>query len=365
MTQAAVLEAPGRMRVADVELLPPRRGEVMVQVRATGICHSDLSWHDGLLGAALPAVLGHEAAGVVAAVGEDVTRVAVGDRVVLSCLAPCGGCFHCVRGRPTLCEVAGGAMGGGTLLDGTTRVRLGGRQVHQGAGLGTFAEHCVVPEGAVVALPGTVPFGHAALMGCAVLTGFGAAVNAAGVQPGESVAVIGCGGVGLSAVQGARVAGASRIVAIDPRAGRRDLALKVGATDVLPSGPGALREIRALTGGRGADVVLEAAGVRDAVKLSVPAARPGGRVVLVGAGAPDVRLDVAAFTGLVLQEKSVRGSLYGSGHPRETIERLLALYAAGAIVLDEMVSREFALADIAEAIDYCRAGTGARALITF
>jgi Zn-dependent alcohol dehydrogenase len=365
MSQAAVLESPGRMRVVEVEVGAPQRAEVMVEIRATGICHSDLSWYDGLLDAELPAVLGHEAAGVVVEVGEGVDRVSCGDRVVLSCLAPCGACFYCMRGQHTLCEVAGRAMNAGTLLDGTTRLRLDGRDVRQGAGLGTFAERCVVPEHAVVALPDDVPFEHAALMGCGVLTGFGAAVNAAEVRPGESVVVIGCGGVGLNALQGARIAGASRIIAVDPRQDRRDLAVKLGATHALEPGADVVRQIRALTGGRGADVVLEVAGVQAAVKLSMPAARPGGRVVLVGAGPPDVRLDVAAFTGVVLQEKTVRGSLYGSRHPRDTIERVLALYAAGGLVLDGMVSREFALADVAQAIDHSRSGHGARALITF
>ncbi|MCW2758643.1 MAG: zinc-binding dehydrogenase family protein [Nocardioidaceae bacterium] len=364
MSQAAVLETAGDLRIVDVDVAAPARGEVAVAIRATGICHSDLSMHDGMLGLPLPAVLGHEAAGVVLDVGEGVTSVAAGDRVVLSCLAPCGTCFYCIQGQHTLCEVAGAAMNTGTLLDGTTRMLLGGRGVHQAAGLGTFAEQCVVPERAVVPLPAAVPFEHGALMGCGVLTGFGAAVNAAAVQPGESVVVIGCGGVGLSAVQGARICGAATIIAVDLREDRRDLARAVGATHALEPGPEVLSAIRDLTDGRGADVVLEVGGVQETVKLSLPAARPGGRVVLVGAGGTDVRLSVPAFLGLVHPEKTVRGSLYGSRHPRQTIERVLALYAAGALVLDDMVSRTFSFDAIVEAVAYSRTGQGARAIVT-
>jgi len=353
------------VELVEVELCDPHRAEVEVEIAATGICHSDLSMLDGALGLPLPAVLGHEAAGVVRRVGADVRHVSPGDRVVLSCMAPCGSCFYCVRGQFSLCEVAGPAMGGGTLLDGTTRISHQGAPVRQAAGLGTFAERCVVPGHAVLGLPDAVPFDQGALLGCAVLTGFGAAVNAAEVVPGESVVVLGCGGVGLSAVQGAVLAGAGEVIAVDPRADRRDLALGLGAARVLDPAEDLIRAVRGLTSGRGADVAIEAAGVQPTVDAALSVARPGGRVVLVGAGTPSVKFATSAFLGLVHTEKQVRGSLYGSAHPRHTIERLLAAYASGALVLGDVVGRRFTFDDLPEAVEHSRSGRGGRTVVTF
>jgi len=362
-TRAAVVREPNTLDVVEVEVAAPAPHEVSVEIAAVGVCHTDLSMLAGSLGLPLPAVLGHEGSGVVTAVGDDVASVRPGDRVVLCCLAPCGSCFHCVRDEYSLCEVAGRAMAEGTLLDGTTRVTARGVPVHQAAGLGAFADRCVVPAAAVVPLPDAVSFEHGALMGCGVLTGFGAVLNAGEVRPGESVVVLGCGGVGLSAIQGARVSGAAVIIAVDPRPERRRLATIVGASHALEPGADLVPAVRDLTSGRGADAVIEAAGVQDTVEIALRLTRAGGRLVLVGAGSTQVRLSVPAFLGLVHPEKSVRGSLYGSGHPRRTIETMLACHARGDLVLDDFVTHRFGLAEIASALDYARRAEGARAVV--
>jgi Zn-dependent alcohol dehydrogenase len=271
-TEAAVLIKPGeRVQLTKVDLAAPQRGEVVVEIAATGVCHSDLSVALGLLPNPLPVVLGHEGAGTIVQVGDGVTDVAPGDRVVLSWLAQCGTCFYCAHEQPFLCDSASLGMVRGTMTDGTTRFSLNGQPVYHMAGLGTFSRHCVVAAAAVVKLPDTIAFPQASLIGCGVLTGFGAAANTAAIKPGETVAVIGCGGVGLNAIQGARVSGASQVLAIDLHDERLELGRYLGATRTLKPGPDLRKQIRALTDGRGVDVAIEVVGrqetVQDAIKM--------------------------------------------------------------------------------------------------
>jgi alcohol dehydrogenase/S-(hydroxymethyl)glutathione dehydrogenase/alcohol dehydrogenase len=366
MTLAAVLHAPGQpLTTAEVGLEAPRRGEVAVQIGATGVCHSDIAVYHGTLPNPMPVVLGHEGAGTVAEVGEGVTGISPGDRVVLSWLAQCGTCFYCAQGQPQLCETAGVAFARGALLDGTTRYSLDGRPVYQMAGLGTFSQRCVVPARAAVKIPDTIPLTSAALLGCGVLTGFGAAVNTAGIGVGDTVVVLGCGGVGLNAVQGARIAGARVIIAVDMHTERLSLAEKLGATHTLQPSEKAVKEIRALTGGRGADHVLEVAGRQETVRDAVRMARRGGQVILVGAAGDDVSVSVPAFTGVVMTEKVIRGSLYGSSDIRRDVPRLVGLYESGLLRLGELVTETFKFSQVNDAVDYCASEKGARAVVVF
>ncbi|MCQ4080832.1 Zn-dependent alcohol dehydrogenase [Streptomyces sp. RB6PN25] len=366
MTGAAVLTSPQQpLQLAEVDLQSPSRGEVTIEIGASGVCHSDISVFNKTLPHPLPVVLGHEGAGTVVEVGDGVTDVAPGDRVVLSWLAQCGTCFYCSHAQPQLCETAGVAFAKGALLDGTTRYSLGGEPVYQMAGLGTLSQRCVVPAGAAVKIPDSIPFSSAALLGCGVLTGFGAAVNTAGIRVGDTVVIVGCGGVGLNAVQGARIAGASTVIAIDMHQERLDLAVKLGATEVLQPSDKTVKAVRALTGGRGADHVLEVVGRQETVRDAVKMTRRGGQVVLVGAAGDDVNLTVPAFTGVVMTEKIIRGSLYGSSDVKRDVPRLIRLYEKGVLKLDELVTETFEFDKVNDAVDYCASEKGARAVVVF
>jgi S-(hydroxymethyl)glutathione dehydrogenase / alcohol dehydrogenase len=363
---AAVMTAPGHpLRVRSLDLDPPGPGEVLIELAASGVCHSDLSVFSAALPSRVPVVLGHEGAGVVRAVGDGVRSPQPGDHVVLSWLAQCGECRFCQRGQPALCAAAGFSFATNTLPDGSTRLSTQDGPVYQMAGLGTLASHCVVPSRSAVVIPADLPLDSAALLGCAVLTGFGAAANTASIQAGDSVAVLGCGGVGLNAVQGARASGAGVIIGIDPVPGRRALARRVGATHVLGPAGDLLPAVRALTGGRGADVAIEAAGREETISQALRLTRRGGQVVLVGAGGNEVRLSVPAFTGIVMTGKSILGSLYGSCDVQRDIPRLVSRYRAGDLLLDELVTGRFGLAEVNQALEYCAASRGARAVVTY
>jgi alcohol dehydrogenase/S-(hydroxymethyl)glutathione dehydrogenase/alcohol dehydrogenase len=366
MTQAALLEQPNRpLRLVDLEIEGPGSGEVLIEIGATGVCHSDIAVCSGELPARLPLVLGHEAAGTVVSLGDGVSGLSVGDRVVLTWLAQCGTCPFCLRGQPYLCSRARRALSEHAFPDGTTRISLGGRPIHQFCGLGTFSRYCVVLAEAAVPVPEGIPFEVAALMGCAVLTGFGAAVNTARVGVGDSVAVLGCGGVGLSAVQGARVAGAAKIIAIDVHAERLELAERMGATHTVKAGAEAVKQVRRLTGGLGADVVLELAGRQETVRDAVAMARPGGQAVLVSAPPADVTVGTPVFSGVVLPAKTIRGSLYGSVDVRRDIPRLVELYERGLLKLEELVTARFDLGAVNDAVRYATSEQGSRAVIEF
>src|SRR6187200_23592 len=266
--QAAVLWQPGEpVEILEVDLAPPREGEVLVQIAACGVCHSDLHVVDGALPEPLPLVLGHEAAGVVVEAGPGGASLEAGDHVVLALVPSCGECAECLRDRPNFCELGARMAAEGTLADGTSRLSLNGTQLHHFNSISSFATHAVVPESAAVRIRADVSLDAVALIGCSVLTGYGAVVNTAGVEEGETVAVWGCGGVGANIVQGARLAGASRIVAVDTRAEKLELAMELGATDVVHAreGVNAVAAVKDVTGG-GPDYAFEAIGSEKAIQ---------------------------------------------------------------------------------------------------
>lgn len=366
MARAAVLSGVGRpLEVRpDVEVEAPRAGEVKVRMRTAGVCHSDLSVQDGTLIQPTPIVLGHEGAGVVEEVGEGVASLSPGDHVVVSWVPQCGRCFFCAAGQSHLCEQATVPMASGGLLDGTTRLRSQGGPLYQMAASGTFAEVAVVPETSLVKVPEDLDPAVASLLGCAVLTGVGAALNTAGVGPGDSVAVVGCGGVGLNVVQGARIAGAGRIIAVDVHEAKLAMARRFGATDTVHAGDGdPVSRVMSLTGQRGVDVAFEVIGLQRTIDQTLTMARRGGRAVLVGIPAMDVTVSFPAFFGVVLAAKTLTGCWYGSSDVRRDVPRLVELYARGDLLLDELVSRTVPLDEVNDAFAAMRAGEVARTVI--
>ncbi|MEO9190094.1 MAG: alcohol dehydrogenase catalytic domain-containing protein [Acetobacteraceae bacterium] len=359
--RAAVLSRIGApMTVETIEIGEIGPGDVLVRVRAASLCHTDVEAIDGALALRLPAVLGHEAAGEIAETGPGVDVSRRGERVVLSWNPHCGHCFYCERAQPILCATY--LANGPTAFHFDTNPRLfcDGVPIHQLMYLGSFAEYCVVPAQCAVRVPDAMPFDRAALLGCAVMTGVGAATRIADLRFGAVAMVLGCGAVGLSAVQGCRLAGAGIILAIDPDPGRRELARTVGATHAtIPDEAVALA--RALTGGRGADVVIEAAGRAEAFALSVEAARPGGQVVWLGKVAVG---DPMTFRwGSLMQEKRIIRSSYGGAHPDQDFPLLAQAYLGGKLRLDEMISARIELAAINEAVGALRGGEIIRAVV--
>ena len=363
--KAAVLRRAGEdLRIEEVAIAPPRDREVLVRIRATGVCHSDLSVIRGKVGADLPLVPGHEAAGVIEAVGPGVTTVRPGDRVALSWAPNCGECFYCAREHPTLCDVYGAAAGQGALWDGTSRLGEAGA-LHHYSCISSFAELAVVPEAACVPLPDDVPFAIGALIGCAVTTGFGAVINDAAVAAGDSVAVIGIGGVGVNALQAAAIAGAGTIVAVDIAPARADLAAAFGATAFVDAGAAeAVSQVRALTGGRGVDHAIECTGNLKAIRLGYDMVRPGGNLVVVGiaAAGAEIAIPATAFPG---SKKHILGSIYGGGVPHRDMARLFALYAEGRLRLDEQIGASVALDQVNDALRWMEEGRPGRTIITF
>jgi NDMA-dependent alcohol dehydrogenase len=370
--KAAVLASVGEALEVrtDVEVAPPHEGEVSVRMAASGVCHSDLSIRDGVIPAALPMILGHEGAGIVEAVGEGVDVVAPGDHVVISWTPQCGECYWCVRDQPYMCDVAVRASRGSALLDGTTRATSQGEELKQMAFSGTFAELTVVPAISVIKIPDDFPLHLAALLGCGVLTGVGAALNTADIAPGDSVAVIGCGGVGLNVIQGARIAGAGRIIAVDVQPAKLELARQFGATDTIdPSGDASamdtVRAVRALTDGRGADVSFEVIGLAPTIEQAVKMTRRGGQVVLVGVPSRDVFLNIEVFADVLLQERKILGCWYGSSDPHRDVPRLIERYRDGTLLLDELVSRTIHLDEVNDAFAAMERGEVARSVIDY
>ncbi|MFO7322454.1 MAG: Zn-dependent alcohol dehydrogenase [Chloroflexota bacterium] len=363
--QAAVLEAPNRaFQVETLRLDEPKAGEVLVRIVASGVCHSDYHLVTGATRHPMPVVCGHEGAGVVEAVGPGVSRVSVGDHVTLSWTPDCGHCFYCQRGMPNLCETFTDPIWAGTMLDGTTRLYRDGDPVYHYCGLATFAEYVVVPEQSCVPVRKDVPLEVAALVGCAVATGVGAVLFTANVRPGASVVVIGCGGVGLNIVQGAALAGAQTIIAVDVNETKLALARQFGATNTLLSDDKTVAAVRALTGGRGADYAFEAVGIPALQEMALQAVRPGGTAVLAGLSqmGSGTNLPGAVITR---QEKTVKGSYYGSVNPSRDFPMLLDLYMAGKLKLDELISREYRLEQVNEAFETMLSGEIARGIIRF
>jgi Zn-dependent alcohol dehydrogenase len=362
--RAAILEEYGKpLALEDIALDGPRPGEARVRIAASGICRSDLSVFKGVLRTRRPVVLGHEAAGVVLEVGEGVTGLAAGERVVVSLSPACGECVFCREGRFTLCVEMVPGMLNSTLLDGTTRLSRGAEPVYQLCGVGSFAEEAVVCARACIPVGDALPLERACLLGCGVLTGAGAAFNTKEVRRGASVAVVGCGGVGLSALQAARIEGAAPIVAIDVAPEKLALARELGATHAIDARADrkdvkkALREVTGL----GAHVAIECIGKLETIELAFELLRPGGLALVVGL--PNARETLGLRVGHFAQEKRIAGSVYGSGHPRRDIARLVELTQRGELRLDAMVSAEIPLDDVQVALDDLAAGRGARQVI--
>jgi Zn-dependent alcohol dehydrogenase len=361
--RAVVLREPGvPVSVETVLLEPPHRGEVLVRVAAAGVCHSDVHLADGSLGAGRwPMVLGHEGAGVVTAVGPDTAGVAPGDHVAFCFVPACGECRACRRGRRNLCERASANALAGTLMDGTSRLRsTDGSVLHHGLMVACFAEYAVVPTGGAVVIPEEIPLWQAALLGCGVVTGIGAVSNAAHVDIGDSVCVIGCGGVGLQVIAGARLAGAAPIVAVDRRADKLELARRRGATDVLDaSAVDVTREVLALTGG-GVDHAFEVVGTAATIRQAWEVLRPGGTAVVVGLAPRGVEAPIPAID--FLSEKTIRGSYHGSADMHDFLPGLIALLAAGRLDIVEVISELIELDGVNDALERLRRGEGARSV---
>jgi S-(hydroxymethyl)glutathione dehydrogenase/alcohol dehydrogenase len=357
--RAAVLRAVGEpLRVEDIELGPPGPGKVRVRMVATGVCHSDLSLARGTLMQQTPAVLGHEGAGRVAAVGGGVSAVAPGDAVLLNWAPPCRRCWWCIHDQPFLCAHSGDAAA-------VPYARLcDGEPVFAGLGVAAFATETVVAEAACIPVPEDIDLEEAAVLGCAVLTGVGAVLHAAAARPGESVAVIGLGGVGLCALQGARIAGASQVIAIDPSPSKAELARRLGATDVLEPGPDLAKRVRGLTDGRGADHAIECVGRAQTIRTAWSITRRGGRATIVGLGP---KTDTVAFNALEIAHfaRDLRGCMYGNADPAADIPMLLEHVRAGRLDLGALVTQRISLDEVEPAFEEMREGRGARSLIVF
>jgi S-(hydroxymethyl)glutathione dehydrogenase/alcohol dehydrogenase len=348
--------------VEEIQVESPRRGEVMVQIKACGVCHSDLSGTNGTIPLPPPTVLGHEAAGIIAEVGEGVTDIAVGDSVVVSWVPVCGKCPYCVQGRPALCDVSARATL--TLPDGTSRYKdAKGNTLNHFAGTGVMTEYATLHRDNVIKIDADVPFDKAALVGCAVMTGVGAALNTAKVRPGSSVAVFGAGGIGLNVIQGAALAGADKIIAVDLEDKKLEFAAVFGATHTInPTTAGdAVAAIVGLTGG-GAEYTFECIGNAKVIEQAFAATRKGGTCVVVGVAKMTDQVTLGAFM-LPFQEKVLTGSMYGSARPSIDFPRLLSLYKSHRLKLDELVTATYKIEEINRAFDDMQKGVNARGVI--
>lgn len=350
--------------IEELDLDPPGPGEVLVKIRAAGLCHSDLSTINGDRPRPLPMAIGHEAAGIVAECGDGVDDLKPGDHVVMVFMPSCGHCLPCAEGRPALCEPGAAANGAGTLLKGARRLHSDSENVHHHLGCSAFADHAVVSRHSLVKIDRNLPFDEAALFGCAVLTGVGAVVNTARVRAGESVAVVGLGGVGLAALLGAIAAGASNVIAVDLSEEKRKLALDLGATAAVDgAAKDAIEQVRALTNG-GADHVVELAGSVRALETAVAMTRRGGTTVTAGLPPPDDRLPVNVVS-LVGEERTLKGSYIGSCVPARDIPRYIALYRAGRLPVNRLMSGRLTLDEINTGFDRLHEGSAVRQIIEF
>jgi alcohol dehydrogenase len=370
-TRAVVLERMGAappyaqtkpLAIQELDLASPGPGEVLVRIRAAGLCHSDLSVINGDRPRPTPMVLGHEAAGEIEALGDGVTDLAIGDHVVLVFVPSCGHCLPCAEGRPALCEPAAAANGAGTLLSGARRLSRAGQAIHHHMGCSAFAERAVVSRHSLVKIDRALPFEEAALFGCAVLTGVGAVVNTAHVPAGATVAVVGLGGVGLAAVLGAIAAGAARIVAVDLARDKLATARELGATDVFNAdAPDCVDALRAATGG-GVDFALEFAGAAKAMELAYKITRRGGTTVTAGLPPPTQSLPLP-LVNLVAEERTVKGSYIGTCVPVRDVPRYMALHRQGRLPVQRLLSGTLRLDDINEGFDRLREGRAIRQVV--
>lgn len=365
-SRAAILfEAGQKLEICEVDVQDPQPGEVRIQLAAGGVCHTDLHVMMGDLAAPLPAILGHEGAGIVSDVGAGVTSVQPGDHVIPLWRLSCGECEYCTGGRPALCPVGTGIRGSGRLLDGTSRFSLDGQEIKHFAGVSSFSNYTVIPEGAVLKIPKDLPLELAALMGCAVITGVGAVINAAQVKPGRTVAVFGAGGVGVNVIQGAVLAGAQTVIAVDQYDSRLAQAKEFGATHTVNASEGDTVEmIRDLTGGRGVDYAFEAVGIASVVRQAYDCLAKRGVAMVVGIppGGSEVTVSSAM---LVYEERVLTGSLYGSAAPKTDIPRMIDLYRSGNLNMDKLLTHRYPIEEINEAYDALKSGETLRSVVTF
>ncbi|MFD7018244.1 Zn-dependent alcohol dehydrogenase [Streptomyces sp. NPDC059928] len=359
MVRAAVLPAVGSpLEITEIDLPAPGPGQVRVRLAAAGVCHSDLSLTNGTMRIPVPAVLGHEGAGTVVAVGEGVGSVAPGDRVVLNWAPSCGSCHPCSLGEVWLCV---NALNGAAAVYART---AGGTELHPGLNVAAFAEETVVAENCLLPLPDGIPLTEAALLGCAVLTGYGAVNHSAKVREGETVAVFGVGGVGLATLQSARIAGAAQIIAVDVSPEKEALAREAGATDFVIASETTAKDIRKLTGGQGTDVAVECVGRAVTIRTAWESTRRGGRTTVVGIGGKDQQVSFNALE-IFHWGRTLAGCVYGNSDPAADLPVLAEHIRSGRLDLDSMVSERIALDGIPAAFDNMIAGKGGRALVVF
>ena len=363
MRAAVLTEVNKPLQILDLEQEGPKAGEVRVQVKAAGVCLSDYHIMNGDWPLPLPMVLGHEAAGVVVELGQGVHHVRKGDHIIFSFRPQCGRCLYCSIGRSILCD--GHASPRWGMLDGTYRLKRNGQDIYQMARIGTFSEKVVCPAEMLVPIRKEMPWPQAALMGCCVPTGVGAVTRCAGVEAGASVLVIGCGGVGLNVVQGARLAGAGIILAADLLDSKLAYAKDFGATHTINAkSENVVDRARELTQGRGVDYAFDAIGGEATTLQIVEAIRPGGTAIIVGMAALNVRAPITPYN-MALQEKAIKGTMYGSVRPNIDFPKLVDLYLDGRLKIDELISRKYKLEDINEGLTALRTGQVARGVVVF
>ena len=367
-TKAAVLRGLNRpFEIEELNLDPPKAGEVLIKYVAAGLCHSDEHLRNGDLVPRFPIVGGHEGSGIIEEVGEGVTRLKPGDHVICSFLPVCGTCRFCVAGMTNLCDTGAGAVNG-AMLDGTFRLHSdSGEDLGGFCMLGTFSERGVISQSSCVKVADDVPLDKAVLIGCGVPTGFGSAVHAAQTQPGDTIAIYGVGGIGINAVQGAALAGATNVVAIDPLANKREMAERLGATHSCATAEEAQALIQEITRGVGADKAIVTVGVVDTevTTNAFHAIRKGGTVVVTGLADPTKNTIEIPGALLTLFEKRIQGSLFGSGDPFTDIPRLVDMYQAGQIKLDELITNTYTLDDVNKGYDDLVNGVNVRGVIVY
>jgi len=338
------------LSIEEVELDPPKRGEVLIKVKAVGLCHSDLIAITGERAKPMPIVIGHEAAGIVEEIGQDVQGFAVGDHVVPSYVASCGRCEMCSVGRPALCEPATIANANAVLKDGTTRLRQGSTRIHHHSGVAGFAEYSVIPEEALVKIDKSVPFEHAALFGCGVVTGVGSVINTAQAKPGQFIAVVGLGGVGLSAVLAALAIGSGKVLALDLSEEKLAFARELGVHHALNAGDADVQaQIAALTGG-GVHIAIETAGSNRALQMAYDITRRGGTTVTAGMPGPEAEITLSHLK-IAAEERSIKGSYMGSCVAKRDIPRYLNMFQNGSLPVDKLMSRLIGFDDLNAAMD--------------
>lgn len=362
---ALLFESPGRWEVCDVEVDPPKDHEVLVRMVASGLCHSDVHYNAGDQATVLPVCGGHEGAGVVEEVGAAVTDLRPGDHVVTSFIASCGRCRYCASGRQNLCQ-AGASLQRGPQLDGSYRMHRGDQDISQFMLVSTFSAWSTVSERSVIKVPDDIPLEAACLLGCGVGTGFGSAIHAAQIEPGDTVVVMGTGGVGINAVQGASLAGAAHVIAVDPAPFKLEMAAKLGATKTFSHIDQAADFARSVTDGQGADSVIVTVDLvtGEHVGQAVAAVGKGGTVVVTGMASIKephlVPLDILMLAGY---QKRIQGCLYGAGSPAREVLREADLYRAGRLKLDELITARYRIDDINVAVDDLLAGRNVRGVI--